>query len=94
VLDRHVHYLGRAIGLLLVAMNPEVVVLSGFLEMHLELRKEKLLAEIQSQALPFALEGVDIRPGSMGSNLLLVGTAELSFQALLQDPLGCELTSA
>ena len=94
VLDRHVHYLGRAIGLLLVAMNPEVVVLSGFLEIHLELRKEQLLAEIQSQALPFALEGVDIRPGSMGSNLLLVGTAELSFQALLQDPLGCELASA
>jgi predicted NBD/HSP70 family sugar kinase len=94
LLDRQVHYLGRAVALLLVALNPQLVVLSGFLEIHLELRKDQLLKEIQPQALPFALEGVEIRPGSMGSNLLPVGTAELGFQALLQNPLGFELAKA
>jgi predicted NBD/HSP70 family sugar kinase len=94
VLTQQTHYLARGIANLLIALNPEVVVLSGFLEILLELHKEQLLADIQKQSLPFALEGVEIRPGSLGSNLLLIGTAELSFQALLSDPLGYELVTA
>ncbi len=94
LLDTHIHYLARGISNLLIALNPEVVVLSGFLEHFLALRKDQLLEEIRQQTLPYALEGVDIRPGSLGTNLLPVGTAELSFHELLGDPLGCELTLA
>jgi predicted NBD/HSP70 family sugar kinase len=94
LLDRQTHYLARAISLLLTALNPEIVVLSGFLEIFITLKKDQLLREVQNQALPFALDGVEIRTGSLGSNLLLVGTAELSFQDLLYDPLGFELIPA
>lgn len=94
LLDRQTHYLGRAISLLLTALNPEVVVLSGFLEIFITLKKDQLLREVQKQALPFGLDGVEIRTGSLGSNLLLVGTAELSFQDLLHDPLGFDLIPA
>ena len=94
LLDRQTHYLARAISLLLTALNPEIVVLSGFLEIHQALRPDMLIKEVQNQALPFALEGVEIRTGSLGSNLLLVGTAELSFQDLLSDPLGFKLIPA
>jgi predicted NBD/HSP70 family sugar kinase len=93
VLDRQTHYLGRAIALLLCAANPEIVVLSGFLEILLELRRTRLMEDIAAQTLPFALEGVEIHPGKMGSRLLLVGTAELGFQELLEDPLGATLVS-
>lgn len=94
LLDTQTHYLARGISNLLIALNPEVVVLSGFLEHFIELRYDQLLRDIRAQTLPFALEGVDIRPGSLGTNLLPVGTAELSFSGLLSDPLGYELIPA
>ncbi len=93
ILDRQTHYLGRAIALLLCAANPEIVVLSGFLEILLELRRDQLMEDIAAQTFPVALEGVEIHPGKMGSRLLLVGTAELAFQELLEDPLGAPLVS-
>jgi len=93
ILDRQTHYLGRAIALLLCAANPEIVVLSGFLEILLELRRDQLMEDIAAQTFPVALEGVEIHPGKMGSRLLLVGTAELAFQELLEDPLGAALVS-
>ena len=93
VLDRQTHYLGRAIALLLCAANSEIVVLSGFLEVLLELRRDRLMEDIAAQTFPVALEGVEIHPGKMGSRLLLVVTAELAFQELLEDPLGATLVS-
>ena len=91
LLERQTHYLGRAIGLLLVAMNPRIVVLSGFLSILLELRRGELMTAITSQTVSSSLEGVEIQAGSLGPNLLLMGTAEIIFKDLLLDPVGYEL---
>ena len=91
LLERQTHYLGRAIGLLLVAMNPKIVVLSGFLSILLELKRNELMAAINSQTVSSSVEGVEIQAGSLGPNLLLMGTAEIIFKDLLLDPVGYEL---
>lgn len=94
VLETQVRYLGRAIGLLLVALNPKTVVLSGFLAIHLELRKGELLESIRSQTVSSSIEGVELQAGSLGPNLLPIGTAEIIFRELLLDPVGHKLVPA
>lgn len=92
LLESQIFYLGRAIGLLLVALNPRIVVLSGFLTIHLELMRAELLDSIRSQTVSSSIEGVEIQPGNLGPNLLLLGTAEIIFRELLRDPVGWKLS--
>jgi predicted NBD/HSP70 family sugar kinase len=88
------NYLGRAIGVLLNVYNPEVLVLAGFLELFVKLRKHELLESIRSQSLHFSSENLEIVTGTRGSDLLAVGVAELGFQNLMENPLQAELTPA
>lgn len=88
LLDRQVKYLGRGIALLLVALNPRIIVLSGFLTILLELRRTELLEAVRAQTVASSLEGVEIQPGELGSSLLPMGTAEIMFRELLLDPIG------
>jgi predicted NBD/HSP70 family sugar kinase len=88
------NYLGRAIGVLLNVYNPEVLVLAGFLELFVKLRKHDLLESIRSQSLHFSSENLEIVTGTRGSDLLAVGVAELGFQNLMENPLQAELTPA
>ena len=94
LLSEQTEYLGRAIGVLLNAFNPEILVLAGFLELFVNLRKEQLVKEISSQSLPFAAENLKIVRGTRGNDLLMVGTAELGFDGLTRDPLKYPLTKA
>jgi predicted NBD/HSP70 family sugar kinase/predicted transcriptional regulator len=94
LLKSHINYLGRAIGILLNIYNPEVLVLAGFLETFIKLKKEELLESIRSQSLHFSSENLEIVTGTRGNDLLAVGVAELGFQNLMQNPLQAELISA
>lgn len=94
LLNSHINYLGRAIGILLNIYNPEVLVLAGFLETFIKLKKEELLESIRSQSLHFSSENLEIVTGTRGNDLLAVGVAELGFQNLMQNPLQAELISA
>jgi predicted NBD/HSP70 family sugar kinase len=92
LLDQQTHYLARAIGVLLNAFNPEIVVLAGFLEIFVRLRERELRKQIKDQSLSFSSENLKIVTGTRGSDLLLVGAAELGFRDLLENPLDSELT--
>jgi predicted NBD/HSP70 family sugar kinase len=94
LLQKQTNYLGRAIGILLNIYNPEVLVLAGFLEIHVKLRKNELLESIRSQSLHFSSENLEIVTGTRGSDLLAVGVAELGFQELMENPLQAQLTPA
>lgn len=94
LLDKQVNYLGRAIGILLNIYNPQVLVLAGFLEIFIKLRKQELLESVRSQSLHFSSENLEIVTGTRGSDLLAIGVAELGFQNLMENPLLAELTPA
>jgi len=67
-------------------LNPEVIVLGGFLASIFAADSEFLIERVRSQALEASFEGVQIVPAQLGADLLMIGAAELAFAALLEDP--------
>lgn len=66
--------------------NPQVVVLAGFLASLFDYDKERVLKTVKEHALDAASESVIIRNGELGSDLLMIGAAELPFAKLLERP--------
>jgi len=69
-------------------LNPELVVLGGFLASVYASDPGGLEADVAAQAVPAAWEGARIRPAALGEDRLMIGAAELAFSALLADPAG------
>ena len=67
-------------------LNPEVIVLGGFLASILAVDPEYLRDRVEKQALAPSFEGVSIVGAQLGSNLLMIGAAEFAFEAVLADP--------
>ena len=86
--------LADGISTLVNIFNPEVVVLAGFLSSLFEFDPDYLLTQMKKGCLAAASERVVIRSGGLGSNLLVVGAAELAFDALISAPSSHPLTSA
>lgn len=66
--------------------NPQMVVLAGFLSALFDYDKERVLRIVKENSLDAASESVVIRAGELGSDLLMVGAAELPFAKLLERP--------
>ncbi|WP_199539177.1 ROK family transcriptional regulator [Desertihabitans brevis] len=66
------------------ALNPQRVVLGGFLGSLFERAPEHLLRGLQAQALRPSWESVSVVRAALGSDLLLVGAAELVFQRVIE----------
>jgi predicted NBD/HSP70 family sugar kinase len=65
-------------------LNPETVVLSGFLAaLHRASSRDLTEAAVASSR-----EGVEVRDASLGTEQLMIGAAELVFGELLRDPAG------
>lgn len=84
--DRQLAYLATALGNVLNILNPQLIVLGGFLAALDAARPGRLSALLEDRALDAALEGVEIRRAALGSDLQLIGAAELAFAAFLADP--------
>lgn len=67
-------------------LNPELVVLGGFLASLHACDPEALAREVAAQAVPAAWEGTRIQPAALGEDRLMIGAAELAFAELLADP--------
>lgn len=85
----------RQIDLLAVALtnfvnifNPEMIVLGGFLGSIFALDPERLTAAVSTGTIGGLGSEVEIKRAALGSDLLLVGAAELAFAGLLADPAG------
>ena len=85
----------RQIDLLAVALtnfvnifNPEIIVLGGFLGSIFDLNPERLVSAVAKETIGGLGAGVKIKRAVLGSELLLVGAAELAFAQLLSDPAG------
>jgi predicted NBD/HSP70 family sugar kinase len=85
---RQLRYLGAALGDSVNILNPQLVVLGGFLGSILQKDPDYLGERVAGHSLVAGLEAVSITRAALGSDLLMIGAAELTFAALLADPTG------
>jgi predicted NBD/HSP70 family sugar kinase len=84
--SRQLGYLGVALRNAINTLNPQVIILGGFLGTLYAAAPAQLDALLASQPLRASREGVRVVRSSLGSDLLMIGAAELAFQAVLADP--------
>ncbi|GAA4174479.1 ROK family protein [Gryllotalpicola koreensis] len=83
---RQLELLSVALGTALTLFNPRLVVLGGFLATLYQADAAALDRAVAHATLPETLEGVQITRTRLGSDILLIGAAELAFEPLLADP--------
>lgn len=79
---RQVDALAIAIANAVNVLNPARIVLGGFLSALAAAAPSRLEKRVAERALPLLGERVDIRRAELGSDLLLIGAAELAFAPL------------
>ncbi|TFD71423.1 ROK family transcriptional regulator [Cryobacterium gelidum] len=84
--DRQLDFLAVALAGAVNILNPELIVLGGFLAALYGVDPGRLTRAVAALTLGAAFDEVRIAPALLGSNLLLIGAAELAFEALLLDP--------
>jgi len=78
--------LAPALGDAVNILNPPLIVLGGFLGAILQRDPGYLTQRVAAQSLGAAYDDVTITRAGLGSDLLMVGAAELTFARLLADP--------
>jgi predicted NBD/HSP70 family sugar kinase len=74
--------------------NPQVIILGGFITGLFAKEQQRLLAGLKYNSLAAANERVLIRESGLGSNMLMIGAAELPFNELITRPSTTSLISA
>jgi predicted NBD/HSP70 family sugar kinase len=85
-IEHQAQYLGIALGNAINLLNPNVIVLGGFLRVFPERAAAALNTAVARHTMRVPNEQVRIVPASLGSQTLLIGAAELAFAPLLADP--------
>lgn len=86
--NRQRRVLASALGGAVAVLDPELVVLGGFLATILRADADELERLVREAGVPLLTERVRIRPAALGPDRLLIGAAELAFSGLLDDPTG------
>jgi predicted NBD/HSP70 family sugar kinase len=84
--DRQIDTLAITLRNAVNTLNPQLIVLGGFLGSLYTVDPGRLDAAVAAQSLSAAWEGVRIARAELGSNLLLIGAAELAFEGILGNP--------
>jgi predicted NBD/HSP70 family sugar kinase len=84
--ERQAQYLGIALGNAINMLNPDLIVLGGFLRVFPSLAANALNDAVARHSLRAPRDLVRIVPASLGSETLMIGAAELAFAPLLADP--------
>ncbi len=85
---RQLLYLGIALRNAVNIFNPEAIVLDGFLGTLHALAPTSLNSALLSQAMDGPAGQVKIYRAALGSDLMMIGAAELAFTQFLADPAG------
>jgi predicted NBD/HSP70 family sugar kinase len=80
--------LAPALGDAINILNPPLIVLGGFLSTIFQRDPAYLRERVAAQTLAAPFEDVTIARAGLGSDLLMIGAAELTFSGLLADPAG------
>lgn len=85
---RQLGYLGITLRNAVNTFNPDAIVLDGFLGILHELSPNTLDNLLRTQALDEVAGMAKIYRAALGSDLMMIGAAELAFTRLLADPAG------
>lgn len=85
-IERQLVFLAVAVRNATNIFNPQLIVLGGFLGAIMGAAPGRLEQLVSDSALGASAESLRIARAQLGSNLLMVGAAELAFAALLADP--------
>ncbi|NRQ50866.1 ROK family protein [Aeromicrobium stalagmiti] len=82
-------HLGRGLAGVVNLLNPRVIVLGGYLRSLFPLVHDDVESELAVHALIAPRELVRVTLPGLGGDSVLHGAAELAFEPLLADPVGC-----
>ena len=85
-INRQIDYLAVTLRNAVNLFNPERIILGGFLATVFSLAPERLIDQVRSRSLHGPGEEVEISRAVLGSNILMIGAAELAFSGVLADP--------
>jgi predicted NBD/HSP70 family sugar kinase len=88
LVHRQLEFLSTSLRNAVNVLNPQVIVLGGFLASIFTVDPGFLRERVAAQSLRVSYEGVEITTAQLGSDLLMIGAAELAFAPLLTDPAG------
>ena len=94
LIEKQIDALAIGIANFLNIFNPQIVVLGGYLAGLLDFDSERLFSGVRKHSLASANDRVVVRKGELGSNLLIIGAAELVFNQLISNPSGAKLARA
>lgn len=86
VVDRQVAALATALRTAIHTVNPEVVVLGGFLGVLLDHVGDRIVDDVRAQSMTGMTDRLRIVPAALGRDVLVHGAAEIAFRDLLRDP--------
>lgn len=84
--DRQIDYLAVALAAAVNLLNPRMIILGGYLASLLAVDAARVEAAIEARALRMSAASVTVTAAKLGSNLLMIGAAELAFEPLFEDP--------
>lgn len=84
--DRQIGYLAVALRNAINTLNPQRVLLGGFLSALYAVAPERLDELVAQQSLRASGEAVELTRAELGADILTVGAAELAFTGLFADP--------
>jgi predicted NBD/HSP70 family sugar kinase len=94
LIENQTDSLAAALGTFVNIFNPQVIILGGFITGLFAKEQQRLLAGLKYNSLAAANERVLIRESGLGSNMLMIGAAELPFNELITRPSTTALISA
>jgi predicted NBD/HSP70 family sugar kinase len=93
-LDRQRRVLSVALSNAVNVLNPELIVLGGFLAAVYASDPDGLEALVRAQSVSASFEGVRVTTAALGADLLVIGAAQLPFETLIADPAAFEAPRA
>ena len=83
---RQLDFLAIALRNSINMLNPQLVIVGGFLASIYAAAPQYLEAQLAQQPLLASRDGLRITRAELGSDLLIIGAGELAFEAILADP--------
>jgi predicted NBD/HSP70 family sugar kinase len=83
---RQIDVLAAALGTAVNILNPSRIILGGFLAALAAVDQARIERRLAEHVLPALAEQVTVHRAALGSDLLLIGAAELPFERLFADP--------
>lgn len=94
VLDEQIENLALGLATYVNIFNPQAIVLAGFLTSLFSYAPDRVIEIMRANALAASHEKVIIKNGELGSNLMMIGSADLAFNSLLSRPSEAQLIAA